>query len=439
MRWLSHVSPGLLPFSRKAEPAQSRACYEGLARQIPLLYLVVLANFVGMWLIAAPNLSAGMAPLYLLVGLVFWRLTHWLRLQRRELTIAHIRKAIRQTAGFAFVISVGFAVWGHYLLSANPDVVWLVALFAGLAATGAAYGLMSFPLAAAIPIVAICMTLAGRLLFMEQHEATIVGICLALVSILILRILVLQNRAMQEMVGGQIALENERKNLVRAERNATLAARTDALTGLANRRAFMETLTKYRSECDDGKYTLGLIDLDEFKPINDLFGHNAGDAILQGIAHLLTEALPEGVFLARMGGDEFAILAPQFDDEAKARALGRQVCAVASQPIEYLGRQHVVGVSCGIALVDSSVDISSALQFADQALYKAKKSSASLQLYDENLQDEVQRRALMERLIVTNSITDELKVVYQPIADLHRPGNVLAYEVLARWTNPELG
>lgn len=435
----SNISLSLLPFSRRAEPAQSRACFEGLVRQIPLLYLVVLANFTGMWLVTDPSLSTGMVPLCFLVGLVLWRLTHWLRLERTDLSIGQVRRAIRQTAGFALIISLGFAVWGQFLLSTRPDVTWLVVLFAGLASIGAAFGLMSFPLAAAIPIFTISLTLTARLLTLGQHEATIVGVCLALVSILILRILLLQNRAMQKMVTGRLELEAERRNLVNAERTAAIAARTDALTGLANRRAFMETLILHQESCGNRKFTLALIDLNGFKPINDIFGHNAGDAILQGIAHHLTSVLPDDVHLARMGGDEFAILAPHIAEAEAARKLGERVCSAIAQPVEFQGRHHQISASCGMVLTNGTIDVSTGLQSADQALYKAKESSCSLQIFDVDLQKETERRALVERLIITDAVIDQLHVVYQPILDLRQNCTVVAHEVLARWTNPELG
>lgn len=152
------------------------------------------------------------------------------------------------------------------------------------------------------------------------------------------------------------------------------AAHLDELTGLANRRAFMRDAGACLDghERSNGLLGIALIDIDHFKRINDQHGHEAGDAALAHIAQTMEASLPEGVLLARLGGEEFALLAP-----AGTLAELRDICEtlrqdVATQLLRQSGSVITATVSLGLAVIRPGDTVSSGLSRADSALYKAK-------------------------------------------------------------------
>jgi len=150
-----------------------------------------------------------------------------------------------------------------------------------------------------------------------------------------------------------------------------LIATRDPLTGLANRREFEQAFKNARAS--EAPLALFICDLDGFKPINDTWGHQAGDALLQEIAkRMLAEAGTHAV-VARLGGDEFGILLPR-STEALAAGAAKRLLGAIGRPFEINGKSLHVGVSIGIALSDNHQDFQALMQCADAAMYDAKRS-----------------------------------------------------------------
>jgi diguanylate cyclase (GGDEF)-like protein len=149
-------------------------------------------------------------------------------------------------------------------------------------------------------------------------------------------------------------------------------ASEDALTGLANRRAFEEAL---RAACakDEGEIALLLCDLDGFKQVNDTLGHAAGDALLREIAARLNEAAAPNALVGRLGGDEFAILLREAMPGSAAKVAERAIAAIA-RPVRIDGQTAAVGVSIGIALGGNHQGVQALMESADAAMYEAKRT-----------------------------------------------------------------
>lgn len=153
-------------------------------------------------------------------------------------------------------------------------------------------------------------------------------------------------------------------------------ARTDALTGLPNRRALAEELARRHAECQcDGKPTsLLLMDVDHFKRVNDLYGHQAGDEVLRGIARELQRALREVDFIARHGGEEFAAILPD-SSIVEARQVAERVRdALEHACFQFEGRALRATVSLGVAELLPDEDVSGLIKRADRALYASKEA-----------------------------------------------------------------
>jgi diguanylate cyclase (GGDEF)-like protein len=244
----------------------------------------------------------------------------------------------------------------------------------------------------------------------------------------------------QVMLEGSLVVENASLRAVEKLRLEQLAteAHHDPLTGLANRRRFIEQLeaTVYRS----GARTCAvlMIDLDRFKEINDSFGHSVGDDLLCLVGPRLQGALQPGDLLARMGGDEFAVLLPDADD-ARAREVAADVGAALRDAFVLDGMPLHVDASIGIALCpDHGRDRSLLLARADTAMYVAKRGRSGLEVWAPDGTPASRDRLETLELLRTALDTDQLDVHYQPKLEL-RTGRVIGVEALVRWNHPERG
>ena len=160
--------------------------------------------------------------------------------------------------------------------------------------------------------------------------------------------------------------------------NEQILARTDELTGLANRRRF---ITEFDGFCASAGSVL-ILDLDGFKPVNDAHGHNVGDQLLKQVARRFERSIPHGSLLARLGGDEFGALISGDDGEEIALALR----ATLSYPFHFEGLELVLGVSVGVAHnVPSQIPSDQLLRRADEAMYEAKRSQTGVCVWSEEL------------------------------------------------------
>jgi diguanylate cyclase (GGDEF)-like protein len=163
-----------------------------------------------------------------------------------------------------------------------------------------------------------------------------------------------------------------------AEADAFAAARLDDLTGLPNRKMFLELAGQSLGEAwrSESKCSVLFVDLDGFKPVNDTYGHAAGDALLIALATRLQETMPANSIVARLGGDEFAILLPNLGkNERSVLAAAKGILASLQEPYEISGREISVGASIGVAIgPDSGKRAEDLTDAADQAMYEAKRS-----------------------------------------------------------------
>ena len=420
--------------------------YGALQRQIPLLYVIALANFLGLHLATGGRLNALWHPVNLLMVVVVARLAHWLQTRSRTLPPEQILKELRKTWLFAALISISFGTWAVRLFAVSDiEQQNYVVLFASLAAIGCAYGLSSFPSAARLPLLLLAMPLALTLILSGGTAHVAVGISVALIALLVLRLLIVHNRGFTELVRSRSEIEAERERAQKAE-EAALAekarvrqvADTDSLTGLANRRAFLAALEERIG--GEGGVTLVLVDLDGFKPINDTFGHATGDAVLKEVGERLRRsAAPDGL-VARMGGDEFALLLWPCAAPDEAERLGARLCEELQRPYAIEAREFRPSGSCGLHLVGpGEADLTLALSRCDTALYSAKqRGRGQYALFTAEMEAITRRRSALERGLRDPAVHDQIRLVYQPIYELDTM-QLRSFEALARWHHPELG
>jgi diguanylate cyclase (GGDEF)-like protein/PAS domain S-box-containing protein len=219
-------------------------------------------------------------------------------------------------------------------------------------------------------------------------------------------------------------------------------AYTDELTSLSSRTHFylsVEELIKISAR-DKKKFGLLYIDLDNFKSVNDTFGHDMGDLLLINVAQRLKAACREIDYISRLSGDEFCIAINDEVDEYGAAHVAKRCLALVSKPLELAGRNFTPACSIGIAhYPDNGIDLHTILKAADTALYYAKDLGKNrYAFYDTGLTQRAEYRFKIEQSLREAIDNQQLTVVYQPIVDL-TTGYIVSVEALSRWDHPQLG
>jgi len=223
------------------------------------------------------------------------------------------------------------------------------------------------------------------------------------------------------------------------ERRLQHLAHHDALTGLANRTLLQERL-KAALDAAIARRTAGalaFVDLDNFKHINDSFGHEAGDAVLREVAARLRASMREEDTVARLGGDEFVLVIAEPPDAAQLANLVERIRQSVSAPIVVGDKEILPGASIGVSMFpQDGRKVDEVMRAADAAMYHAKTLGRNnVQFYSEELNQSVHRHLLLEASLSRAIRNREMVLGYQPKVDL-RTGKVVGAEALVRWQHP---
>jgi diguanylate cyclase (GGDEF)-like protein len=219
-------------------------------------------------------------------------------------------------------------------------------------------------------------------------------------------------------------------------------AYTDPLTGLGNRYRLREKHKHLISERanDPAPFTIGIANLDGFKPINDLFGPSSGDQILCQVAHRLKACIPDGATVIRYDGDEFAFLLPLVFERRSAEKIGQMLKEVLSAPYDLGDRNVRLSASFGFAIHPfAGATFEELIKSAETALYRSKRRGrGQITVYSNEIAEQMKRATQLEQALRNAIIADEVDVHFQPIVDL-KTDTVVGFEALARWIDKDLG
>ncbi len=218
----------------------------------------------------------------------------------------------------------------------------------------------------------------------------------------------------------------------------------DPLTALPNRRLFLERLHDAHAGIGRGReqqrqLAVLFVDLDDFKPINDVLGHDAGDSALKTVAMRLSTPADPRMTVARLGGDEFGVLVEEPAGEPEVTALARRIIAALSSPIELDDATVTISASVGIAMAEREATAEELLRMADMAMYAAKRNGKnSYAVYSDSMHARASRRLELRSQIEAAVGRGEFTLHYQPVVELEGL-SLTGAEALLRWERPGEG
>jgi diguanylate cyclase (GGDEF)-like protein len=224
--------------------------------------------------------------------------------------------------------------------------------------------------------------------------------------------------------------------------NLKKLAHYDVITGVPNRSYFNATLKEEleKSENFGHRFALLYVDLDYFKVINDQFGHHLGDTLLQSVAMRLRQNVRTDDFVARIGGDEFAIILKNLNEISNAETIAQEILRALSSPYKLDGHSITISGSIGISIYpESGKDVRTLCRNSDLAMYRAKENGRNnYQYFKESFAFEQRRRFEIQKSLHSAIKKQELFLVYQPTYNLSTK-KISGIEVLIRWQHPKLG
>ncbi|WP_051713031.1 EAL domain-containing protein [Spirillospora albida] len=239
-------------------------------------------------------------------------------------------------------------------------------------------------------------------------------------------------------VGGIVSNLRDITDIVRVQEELVHQAGHDALTHLANRALLVERIESALAGTGGDGIAVALIDLDDFKAINDRLGHAVGDALLVAIAGRLRNCVRPGDTVARLGGDEFAVLLWDVSADEIDGVLDRISCAL-SGIVNALGHDLLVHASIGLAEASGGTDATELMRRADVAMYAVKEGGKSgYRRYAATMDARADERARLGADLQRGFARGELFLVYQPVVTLP-DGGLYGVETLIRWRHPERG
>lgn len=407
------------------------AQYKAFSRQIPLMYCILLANTWALsynYIGKAPDWLSIYSPAAMSVVCIM-RLVNWWRARDRRPTIDEACRALGRTNRLASIIAIVFSAWSISLYPYGSAYGQAhVAFYMAITVIGVIFCLMHLRPAAFSVAMIVNVVFIG--FFGLSNEPTFVAtaINVFLVSIAMLVILMIYYRDFTEMVAARV--ENFRM------------ANIDPLTGLPNRRHFFTRLKDDfdTARLDSGRLTVGLLDLDGFKPVNDLYGHSTGDELLTQVGQRLKLVCGNNAYTARLGGDEFAIILTGTCNDA-ALSLGAAICKRLGEAFELDGTSIEISATIGFAAFPDLDVASETVLFerADYALYQGKRSGrGSAVMFSADHDAEITRDLGIEKALRAANLKDELSVFFQPVLDM-RTGRTVSFEALARWNSSKIG
>ncbi|KJE34888.1 diguanylate cyclase [Thalassospira sp. HJ] len=429
---------------RTDKPELVRAQVSALSRQIPVLYMLLLANAV-----ALAYTHYGSAPDWMTIhsvivlgAICIFRAIAW---DRAKVDVDNVEACIRHLKRIrvlAVMIAVLFTAWAITMFGYGDAFQrGHVAYFISITVVGCIFCLVNFPPAAMLVVAIVLGTFVVFFGSSGNEVYVAIAVNMALVSVMIIQIIRSFYANFSGLIETQNDLEVQHKAMIELSRQNEALALVDPLTGLSNRRAFFAVLEDTVNAAKEKEtFAVAMIDLDGFKPVNDVHGHPSGDELLEQAGKRLRKIVGPDTLLARLGGDEFGLLLKGYDDALKLMALGKKLCDDLNRPFMLNGVTVQVSASLGFATYPAVARSPNGLfERADFALYHAKKNArGEAVLFAAHHETLIRHDSQIEQALRKADLSSELSLHYQPIFDI-QSGEVSSLEALARWGSVLMG
>ena len=427
----------------EGKPELVTAQIRAISRKVPLMYAIIIVGVIGLaytHLPYAPVWLTVYLPVALIAISVVRLMTYW-RVGHADLDPFEARERLKAAVLMSLALSFSFVSWAlslaHYgTAHTQGQIIFLVVGIAiGNAASvmhvRAAFAAMMIGML--VPLL-VYLGLSGNVVYIVT-AITIAGVALAISAVLLD-----SSRDFERLIESSVNLERERIAAHELSVANLELATVDPLTGLRNRRGFFQALDQAILD-DHNSYSIGvgLLDIDGFKPINDIYGHPAGDQVLQEVGRRLS-TLGADVIVGRLGGDEFGLIFVGHGDADQLQARGEMICERMRVPFRMDTFSAQMSASVGLTAACPECQGSEKLiKRADHALYHAKRhASGSVVLFSQEHADEIRRSLGVERRLRDANLEEEISLAYQLVYDA-ATDTVTGVEALARWENPIVG
>lgn len=226
-----------------------------------------------------------------------------------------------------------------------------------------------------------------------------------------------------------------------AEKHVRHLAYHDILTGLPNRRTFVENLQRLteREQAEDELIAVMFLDLDRFKMVNDTLGHDAGDLLLKEVTYRIQDCVRSSDMVSRLGGDEFTIILDRMKSIEVVARIAQKICEGLAQPFQIEGQQIYITTSIGISLFpNDTTNVNALIKYADTAMFQAKEMHNTFEFYKQGMEAVVAKRMELETEMRIALEREEFTLHYQPQVDTESE-EIVGMEALVRWIHPEKG
>jgi diguanylate cyclase (GGDEF)-like protein len=367
----------------------------------------------------------------------------WLRARHRAVSLEQAVRKLNNAIVFSAVLGAGFSAWSLSLFPyGDAYTQGQVAFYMAVTVIGCVFCLMHVRLA--VLVIMSLVVIPFTIYFVSTGNTVLVAIAInfVIVAFAIVFMLMVNYRDFEDRINYQKALLAKQAELQHLSDINFQNSNVDILTGLPNRRQFFSELDKrIQSAASSGRRLgVGIVDLDGFKPINDVYGHPTGDRLLVEVGQRLRRQLGPSVFLARIGGDEFALITEDDASDRDILGIGERITELLSVPFEVQGTAARIGGSIGFAQFPSAArDAQALFERADYALYFVKQNDrGNAVIFSPDHEAEIRQASAVAQALVTADLDQELWIAYQPIVDIETSQPV-GFEALARWNSPTLG
>ena len=419
--------------------------FQALSRQLPLLYCILMVNAAALCIthIKTSPLALTVVLPAILGSCCCIRVIFWCRAIGKPISPEEAVRQLQRTAVMTPLLGIAFTAWS---LSLYPygDIAakFHVAFYMSITVISCIFCLMHLRAAALLLTTVVIIPFFVFFCCTGRPVFAALAVNLLLVTCGMIFILLRNYRDFAELTVSQRELRCRHAEAQRLGEDNFRLANMDDLTGLPNRRRFLSDLEAVMetSRLAGKRCVLALIDLDQFKSVNDVYGHVSGDRLLVEVATRLKQVASPSVFLARLGGDEFSVVFAGDATDADLSVHARELADLLQGP--YLMPDIAASVSGSVGLVaypDAGDTVGQLFERADFALFCAKETrSGQAVVFSQAHEILIRERHQMVQGLRHADFEQEMWLAFQPIVDI-ASGHTTGFEALARWNSPVLG